>query len=190
MDDREIGNWKPELPDLKEPVGVMDYRAAVVAAAEADLGLTDPNPIWLEVYGSVPVPAPGKRIHWCGAAALRWLRRGGLVDWQWSFKRSQPGFIWRIGYSKRILTERGKLPLPGDVAYKPQAAHHAIVSGPAFERDGALWVPTIDGNSGPAPGVVARHERELSRRDVYYYPIAGLIDDAFVRDRTPAEPPV
>jgi len=180
-----IATYQPPIVDCDPPgpPAPPDYRALVVAYVESQLGVTDPTPYWMAVHGSVPIPAPGKRIHWCGAFALMAIREAGLCDWQWSFAVRHPGFIWRIGWGAATAE-----PQPGDVCYLERAQHHAIV-----ERVDATRIETIDGNTGRAPGIVSRKSRLRTRRGVHYYSITALIGEAVSRmaghDTDPCGPP-
>ena len=148
-----------------------DYRAAVVDAMRSQLGNTDPAEYWIAVHGHVPTPAPGKRIHWCGAVALWSLHMSGLCTWRWGFSPDKPGFIWRLGWRTIKLPVR---PEPGDICYCERAQHHAIV-----ERVDGNRVITIDGNAGPAPGQVRRSKgRLLGKPGVHYYSIGALVRTA------------
>jgi hypothetical protein len=153
-------------------------REALVAWARGQLGVTDPDPYWIEVLGEVPIPPEGKRIHWCGAFVLAGLHAVGICNWPWDIGE---GFIREcIGFAARIQIERGIKPQPGDVVYVETAAHHALVSGPPFMHGGDLYIPSIDGNAGPAPGIVSEHKRIFRKSGTHYYPIGPAIRAALV----------
>jgi hypothetical protein len=150
-----------------------EARAALVEWARGQLGNTDPDPYWIEVLGEVPIPPEGKRIHWCGAFVLAGLHAVGICNWPWV---TDSGFIRdHIGFASRIPIERGVKPRPGDVVLVETHAHHALVSGPPVTKGGDLYIPSIDGNSGRAPGIVAEHARIFRKSGVHYYPIGPAI---------------
>jgi hypothetical protein len=150
-----------------------EARAALVEWARGQLGNTDPDPYWIEVMGRVPIPKEGERIHWCGAFVLAGLHAVGICSWLWVVGS---GFIRdHIGFAARIPIERGVKPRPGDVVYVDGAAHHALVSGSPFMKGGDLYIPSIDGNAGPAPGIVSEHARIFRKSGVHYYPIGPAI---------------
>lgn len=130
----------------------MTTRARVVEIAESQLGITDPTGFWIECGVKPPFPK-----YWCGAFALFCLRMAELCGWRWA---DGVGFLsdgkrWRLKMVKR--------PEPGDVGYLKKNQHHCIV-----ERVEGSVVHTIDGNAGPAGGVVARCERPLSSFAAFY----------------------
>jgi len=90
-----------------------DIRGEVVAAAESQIGLSEPEPYWLACNVERPFPPA-----WCGAFALWSLKRAGLAcAWDWQIGR---GFLWRL-----TLTSSPQI---GDIAYFAKHQHHAVVS--------------------------------------------------------------
>lgn len=171
----------PLLDDDGHDAAPRDYRAAVVDAIRSQLGSVDPTEYWIAVHGRVPIPARGKRIHWCGALALWALQTAGLCMWRWGFAPDKSGFIWRFGQRTIKLPLR---PAPGDLCYCERAQHHAIV-----ERLDGNRVITIDGNTGAAPGIVARSKgRLLGKPKVHYYSIGNLVRAAERREAADTDP--
>lgn len=137
----------------------IDARLAVVAEAESRVGAWaehDVDALWAEVG----VPEFAGHWHdkaWCGAFALRCVRRAGLCDWAW---RPGLGFLYHL----RVVS----LPLPGDIAYFGSGQHHAVVRD---LRAGILY--TVDGNHmiAPAEGVGLVERRNPN---VTYFSIGAL----------------
>lgn len=104
-------------------------RSRVVEIAASQIGVADPSPYWLAVFGSVPTSATGK-VHWCGAFALWCLRQAGLTQRKWTKAK---GFIWcdeHGAFSRTPYLSIVKRPEPGDIAYFDQPfQHYAIVEG-------------------------------------------------------------
>jgi hypothetical protein len=141
---------------------MMRTRHEVVAAAESQIGLSEPEPYWLACNVDRPFPPA-----WCGAFALWSLKRAGLAcAWDWQIGR---GFLWRLS-----LTSEPKI---GDIAYFAKHQHHAVLS---FYYLHALpsHVDLINGNG--AGGKVTRSVTRCA--DVTgFYSIERLL--------TPSEPP-
>lgn len=128
----------------------IDARRRVVDAAIAEIGFREPSKYWRTVCPDFLGQKPNAKA-WCGIFAL-WCIRQALpeVDWLWSTRASEPGFVWRLSHTA--------LPEPGDVAvFGPTLWHHAIV-----EDCYGGNVYTIDGNVLPAPlEGVARRKRPI-----------------------------
>ena len=153
----------PEPPELE-----LDVRELLVAYAETQLGNTDPTRYWMRVLGEVPIPAPGKRIHWCGAFVLDCLHEVGLCDWPWIPVK---GFLFRLGWKTTAH------PKPGDIKYiATKSRHHGLVTG-----GDDTWIDSIDGNTGPAPGVVSRQRKRRGEPNVFYYSIERLVKEWHAR---------
>lgn len=149
----------------------IDARARLVAWAISQIGDRDPN----EYYRvCAPQFADGGHEHdtsWCGIFCLAGLHAVGLCEWEWSTRRTEPGFVWRL----RVTP----FPDMGDIAVFRKGAdgrdvwHHAIVEAPPTKG----LVRTIDGNVLPAPreGVATRTRPVDS--NVTFYSIASLLRD-------------
>jgi hypothetical protein len=124
-------------------------RQQIVDRARAEIGSSDASSYWLEVLGT-PGPYPP---HWCGAFVLWVYRTAGLVDWQWSFDKTKPGFLYRL----QSTTD----PQPGDAAYYANLQHHALVA--SVDRAKGT-IKTIDGNQPDVREVT----RPLSAASAYY----------------------
>jgi hypothetical protein len=176
---QDLSKWTTE--DECRAALVQWYKSQLTPAGGA---CPDASPYWIETLGKVPIPAPGKRAHWCGVFVLTGLHAVSLCDWPWVLG---DGFIGeRLGWASRVRIERGELPKPGDVKYVERAQHYGAVVGNPFRRGDVLYVPTIDGNSGAAPGVVARHSVKYRRPGVHYYKIGHVIQAA-LRERAELE---
>ena len=152
----------------------IDARERLVAWALSQVGPQDPN-----TYYRVCAPQFADMGHehdksWCGIFCLAGLRVAGLCDWDWSDRRSEPGFVWRL----RAVA----FPEKADIAVFEKGEsgktlwHHAIVRR---LEGGVLY--TVDGNTGfvaPGEGVSLR-ERKMSaeRGNVTFYSIASLLQD-------------
>ena len=121
-------------------------RKAVLDAARAELGKTDPTPYEVSVLGY-----KSGKVSWCGIFALAMLRKVGLTNWLWELGR---GFLYRLPQTKD--------PKPGDLFYMNALQHHGIVED--ILPDGR--VVTLNGNSDG--GAVARVVREPSTIAAYY----------------------
>jgi hypothetical protein len=162
-----------------------DYRAETVAIARSFIGTVREDSRWEAINADAVGPRYNWPTHWCGVFALHVFRSIGLVDWMWSFKASEPGFLFRL--------KRTTNPQPGDIAYFPKSRggsnvqHHAIV----VSLDAHTLV-TIDGNTGDygGPGgakrssVVAEKTRDVRKyrgpvsAPIVYYSIQSAIDAA------------
>jgi hypothetical protein len=143
-------------------------RAAIVAAAKSQLGLSDPDVYWREVL-PVTWKGPYPR-HWCGAFALWCLRQAGVgLGIRWEVGK---GFLYRL---KRTTT-----PEPGDIGYVDQPFQHHFVVTEADRHT----IGSVDGNQG-TPGVQAR-SRAVGKH--LYYSVASLLPIE-APDTEPAPPP-
>lgn len=136
-------------------------RTAVVDFAASWLGKPAPEAMWRRMLGYVP----RQRVHWC-AIFYAWCVVETLgVPWR-----------WRVGVGADQFLGRGlvrtRTPLPGDCAVYRRAWHHAMVDYDPDPYDGT--VPTIDGNAGCAPGVVATATRSIDAA-LYYLSIEPLL---------------
>lgn len=152
-----------ELGDLDETGEAIDARAQIVAIAEAEIGLQDPDKYWQLVCPQL-MGNPHK-VAWCGGFALWCLRQAGLTDWSWQVW-SGPGTP--SGFLYHLLPTRH--PKPGDMAYFFANQHHAIVK--AYHGDS---VDTIDGNSVPYPQEGVSVKTHLVKDVGCFYSIAQLI---------------
>lgn len=106
-------------------------RLEVVSLGLAELGSTNPEPYWEEVWTHGP-PYPR---HWCGAFALRNLRLADLCDWHWLLARranDPSGFLFRLGPPRGWRPGDpfdGSVFDVGDIAYFAKNQHHAHVWG-------------------------------------------------------------
>jgi peptidoglycan hydrolase-like protein with peptidoglycan-binding domain len=97
--------------------------------------------------------------HWCGIFAL------------WAVKTAPVGVgTWIDGLG--IASVAGfkstpvKTPRPGDIAYRKDKNHHAVVFQ-VLDLEGQTWVTTIDGNSGQT-STITKNEAPRSKWDAYY----------------------
>jgi hypothetical protein len=136
-----------------------DERADVIFEAQSHVGKwteSDVDTLWREVG----VPNFVGHWHdksWCGAFALRCLRRTlpACADWTW-----KPG----VGFLEVHGLKKVSLPEPGDVAYYGANQHHAIV---VSAQNGHVTI--VNGNGMPAPleGVTIT-TRPISDAAAYY----------------------
>lgn len=148
----------------------IDARASLVRWALGELGPQDPNKYFRVACKDFADRGLEHVKSWCGIFALAGLHAIGVCDWQWSTRKSEPGFVWRL----RVVA----VPEPGDIAVFRVGAdgqdvwHHAIVQEVKAGR-----VYTIDGNVMRAPreGVETR-ERPIDS-NVTFYSIGSLLRD-------------
>jgi hypothetical protein len=164
---------RPPTPPTEE-----DYRAAVVAEGERWLGVKGRTPecdLLFEDAAPCYVQKSASGKHYCGIGVLYCLRKALLTDALW---RDVVGFIGPVLGWTTI-----KNPKPADVCFVDRASHHALVTGGDAE-----YIDTIDFNSGPTPGIVARHRRKRGATGVHYFPIDGLIAKAIARETANTNP--
>jgi len=151
----------------------IDARARLVAWAEGEVGLQDPAKYYAICAPQFLGTKPNEKS-WCGIFVLAGLRTLELCDWDWSTRRTEPGFVYRL----RPIA----FPDVGDIAVFQKSAdgvrdlwHHAIVRRPPI---GGL-VDTVDGNVlwAPAEGVALKTHRIRSALGDRFYSIAGLLAD-------------
>lgn len=178
---REIRNWKPEFPNLKEPLEPKDYRARLIALAESQVGTTDPRR-YIREFAPIYWPDGWHGKSWC-QIFLGWccLTIGLPVE---LWKDGGGNFFPKL---KQISREQAQ---PGDFTCLPKTKAGAWV------WHGALWLArdgyfdeSIDGNTSEGVAHRRRDIRAYNPRPLYYSS-QRLIDAALARDRTPAEPPV
>jgi hypothetical protein len=145
----------------------LDARSAIVAAAQSQIGNGDASRYWLAVLDrpqAHPIDGQGRPLAWCGAFALWCLRQANLaLDTKWV-----PG----KGFLRAAWITRD--PKPGDIAYRAEKAHHAIISTVAPGANGVI--STIDGNS--QDGKVVPHASVSRRTWTAFYSIESLIVEA------------
>lgn len=150
-------------------------RAAIVAAAEAEIGPQQKGShevfgYWREVLPRTWTDAQVKQYaatkHWCGGFALWCLHQAGVAK----------DVTWRdgLGFCEVEHLPRTKSPQPGDIAYTDQPfQHHAIV----HSLDGGILV-TIDGNQPDC----RKRTRPLPTSGIHFYSIEPFLlgdsDDA------------
>jgi len=132
-----------------EPRTADEARDLVLWYGFRDVGLSDPEPYWIETRVGSPYPK-----HWCGAFDLSCLRKAGLCDWRWIIGK---GFLFHLRTTQD--------PKPGDTAYFARNQHHALVVG-----DGRL----INGNG--AGGRVTVTWIRPGHEPTAYYSIGGLVE--------------
>lgn len=158
------------MPPSNETGEAIDARKRYVAWAESQIGERDPN-----VYYRVCAPQFADKgaehsVSWCGVFCLAGLHETGLCTWEWSTRRTEPGFVWRL----RVVP----FPEHGDIAVFRKGAdgrdvwHHAIVD---HVENGRVY--TVDGNVliAPREGVASRVRPVDS--NVTFYSIASLLRD-------------
>lgn len=155
-------NRRPiELEDIDETGEAIDARRKVIAIADTQIGIQDPDKYWSLVCPEL-MGNPHK-IAWCGGFALWCLREAGLCTWNWVIYKG-PGTP--SGFLYHLLPTRD--PKPGDIAYFDHMQHHAIVK----EVHGP-FVDTIDGNAMQGvEGVVSKTHPVTG---CTFYSIASLI---------------
>lgn len=136
-----------------------EARSAVCFEAQAHVGQwreAEVDDLWREVG----VPEFVGHWHdksWCGAYALRCLRRTlpACADWTW-----KPGY----GFLEVKGLKKVSLPEPGDIAYYGANQHHAIVIGAA---NGRVQIVNGNGLTAPLEGVTVS-SRPIADAAAYY----------------------
>ena len=161
-------------PNDLETGEAIDARARLVAWALSQVGERDPNEYYRVCAPQFADRGAEHSISWCGIFCLAGLRLNDLCDWEWSTRRTEPGFVYRL----RVTA----FPDTSDIAVFEKGANGATLWHHAFVRrleGGVLY--TVDGNTGyvaPKEGVSTR-ERKMSveRGNVTFYSIASLLRD-------------
>jgi hypothetical protein len=150
--------------------GRYEHRLAVVDFALSWVGRPAPDEMWVRMLGYVPEQwEPGQdRVHWCAIFAAWCLCE--MLDAPWERWSSGVGIDQFLQHG---LARTNRPPLPGDVAVYRHNWHHALVDCDDDPEDDLL--PTIDGNAGPAPGVVAVARRPVNAA-LYYVSIEPLLE--------------
>lgn len=104
-----------------------DIRAEVVSVAGSQMGYSDPEPYWVDTYGSYP----GEHFAWCGVFALWVLRQVGLTTERWHAGEKGPNGKPIYGFIFPLHLPSTSEPQPGDIAYFTKNQHHAIVAAVA-----------------------------------------------------------
>ena len=152
----------------------IDARARIEEWALSQVGEQDPN-----TYYRICAPEFADKGHehdksWCGIFCLAGLHVAGLCDWEWSTRRTEPGFVYRL---KPV-----QFPAKSDIAVFEKGESGRTLWHHAFVRrleGGVLY--TVDGNTGyvaPKEGVSTRTRRMSDERgNVTFYSIAALLRD-------------
>lgn len=118
-----------------------------------------------ELYWSELVPQdPNYDGDWCGALALRSLKKAGMAK----------GVLWQVGlgFISPLRLPRVAFPQPGDILVVPQPFQHQAM---VVEADPATgMITSIDGNQ---PGIEPR-VRFVKNGNIEFYSIQPLVDEA------------
>lgn len=133
------------------PIISRGTRAAIVRAAQAEVGKSNPRPY---VESALGYWEPG--LEWCGLFCLYCLHRAGLAtEWRWQIDK---GFLYRLQQIPASEVQGGDFPY----FHRPHQ-HQAVVEW----RDGP-WMSTINGNGGG--GRVTRVVRPVKDATSFYSP--------------------
>lgn len=139
-----------------------DYRAAVVAAAQSQVGKRELNTYFADAapqfVNAKPIP------EWCGIGALWCLHQAGLAKDK----------MWKTGFGFLLTSPRPMPPTsepkPGDIAYFDSMQHHAVVLA---VHDDSVELANFNGTGGVVS--LSRPERTKAKA---YYSIQPHIDAA------------